>query len=226
MLEKISVSILGVKDSESFLGELDSLKEKDLGIGAIHVDVMDGEFVENIAPMHTGLMEEFADRGYELEVHLMVGEKSLENEIIKAIKYEAKKIWIHVEIEDAEKYINIINGINRKAEFEYISIGLAINPDTPIQNVAILKDKIDSVLVMSVFPGKGGQKYIEGSYEKIKSIRELLGDIEIVVDGGINEKNIKKVLESGADKVVMGHALTGNIKHMKKKLLWIKKHIV
>jgi len=226
MLEKITMSILGVKDLEPFLSELDSLKEKDLEIGAIHIDVMDGEFVENKALMHTGLMEKLAEGGYRLEVHLMVGKKSLEEEMIKAIKYGADKIWIHVEVEDAEKYINIVNGINRKAEFKYISIGLAINPDTPIQNVAILKDKIDSVLVMSVFPGKGGQKYIESSYEKIKSIRGLLGDIEIVVDGGINEKNIKKVLESGADKVVMGHALTSNINHMDKKLMWIKKHIV
>ncbi len=225
MLEKISPSILGVKDFETFLNKLDELKEKGNVVRDIHFDVMDGEFVNSKRDLHTSLMIDLLERGYSPEVHLMVSER-LEDEIMKAIKYGAKKIWIHSELEEVERYLNIVNGLNKKDEFDYVSIGLAINPDTGIDNIVILKDKIDSVLVMSVNPGKGGQKYIESSYEKIKRLRETLENVEIVVDGGINGSNIKKVFKSGADKVVMGHYLTENVKHMENKLMWIKKHIL
>lgn len=224
MGNKVSISILGIKDFKVFLEKLDSLKEKGFDIADFHIDVMDGEFVENANELHTALMIELLERGYNPEVHLMVSE-TLEAEIMKAIRYGAKKIWIHVELQDAEKYLNIINGVNRKEVSGHIDIGLAINPNTPIEDVAIFKDKIDSVLIMSVNPGKGGQKYIKSSYEKIKKAKELLGAIEIVVDGGINESNVIKILSAGATKVVMGHYLTANINKLKGKLGWLKKHI-
>lgn len=225
MLNKISISLLGVKDTKSFLDKLVNLRGKDLDIRDIHVDVMDGEFVKSKNVLHTAVMIDLVVRGYSPEVHLMVGD-NLEAEIEKAIEYEAKKIWIHVELEDAERYLNIVKKLDEKDELAEVSIGLAINPETSIQKVVMLKDKIDSVLVMSVHPGKGGQKFIKKTYSKIKELRESLGDVEIVVDGGINRWNINKVFKSGADKVVLGHYLTGNLGSLKRRLNWIKKHTV
>lgn len=226
MLNRISPSMLGVKDFKRFFDKLDILKEKDLVVETIHIDVMDGEFVNNKLEMHTASMIELGLRGYKPEVHLMVDDDNLDVEIEKAIEYEATKIWIHAEIEDVERYLNIIRKLDEKDDLAQISVGLAINPDTPIDKVVLLKEKIYSVLVMSVHPGKGGQKFITKTYDKIRLLREALGNIEIVVDGGINKSNINKVIESGADRVVIGKYLTGNLYYLKGRLNWFAKHTI
>lgn len=226
MLNRISPSILGVKDFKLFLNKLDSLKEKDLEVETIHIDVMDGEFVKNKNDMHTGFMIELGVRGYKPEVHLMVDDENLEKEIEKAIEYEATKIWIHVEVEDAEIYLNVIRKLDEKDDEAKVSIGLVINPDTDIDKVVLLKDKIGSVLVMSVYPGKGGQKFITKTYDKIKRLRAALGDIEIVVDGGINKSNVNKVIQAGADRVIIGKYLTGSLFHLKGRLNWFAKNTI
>lgn len=227
MLDKISPSILGVKDVRHLLDKLDKLKTKRLVIGEMHVDIMDGKFVKNKFEPSITLMLELGSRGYIPEVHLMVEEETLETEIIKAIRLGSKKIWIHVELENAERYLNIVNNLNNQEQNKSVAIGLAINPDTDIEEIEYFKDKIDSVLLMSVFPGRSGQKFLNRSYKRIKELRKIIGEnIEIVVDGGINRWNIKKVLKVGANKVVLGHYLTGNMFTLKGKLKWIKRSVM
>ena len=226
-VSKVSPSLLSVKDVKLFLDKLDSLKEKDLSVETIHIDVMDGEFVSETRILHTALMIELEERGYLTEVHLMVKGEKLESQIDEAVRYNASKIWIHVELEDAERYLNIFRNLETNDAAAKFSMGLAINPETDIDKLVLLKDKIDSILVMSVHPGKGGQKLISKSFTKIKKIREAVGDnIEIVVDGGINRWNIQKIFKCGASKVVVGKYLCKNLGRMKSKLAWIKKHIV
>lgn len=225
MLSKISPSILGAKDVKVFLDKLEILKNKKIEVNDIHIDVMDGVFVKNQRSLNQTIMIDLLNRGYNTEVHLMVDEETLENEIMKSIRYGAKKIWIHVELEDSERYLNIINALNNKNGEKTVEIGLSINPDTSIEKLLLLKNKVDSILVMSVIPGKGGQKFLNSTYKKIRKIRKEIPDVEIVVDGGINKKNVKKVFKCGADKVVLGHYLTANTRSLKRKLKWLKRNI-
>ena len=114
-----------------------------------------------------------------------------------------KYIIFHLEVGNTLELINYIKNKN-------IKVGLAINPNTNINELKPFLDKIDLVLVMSVIPGKGGQSFIESSIDKIKQIRKLNSNIIISVDGGINNTNIQKIKEAGASMCVVGSYITNN----------------
>lgn len=114
-----------------------------------------------------------------------------------------KYIIFHLEVGNTLELINYIKNKN-------IKVGLAINPNTNINELKPFLDKIDLVLVMSVIPGKGGQSFIESSLDKIKQIRKLNSNIIISVDGGINNTNIQKIKEAGASMCVVGSYITNN----------------
>ena len=176
---------------------------QDNGADMIHYDVMDGVFVPNIT---FGPQMLKAIRPYTtlpLDVHLMITEP------IRYIKQFAQSgadyLTVHYEAcKDLKATLEAIKN-------EGVKVGLSISPDTPASVVAPYVNDCDMILVMSVYPGFGGQKFIEGSLEKIKEISEYVKesgkDIRIEVDGGINTSTASLVKQAGADTLVAGSAV-------------------
>ena len=206
---KISPSIL----SADFSRLREEIKRLEMG-GAdmIHVDVMDGHFVPNLTigpPIIKALRNCSA---LPFDVHLMI------SPVHKYIKDYADAgadiITIHPEATDnLEESINLIKKLNKK-------IGLSLNPDTSIKVIEKFLYSIDLVLVMSVYPGFGGQKFIPDVVDKIKELKSIKEKsnlkFDIEVDGGINFDNSKLVVEAGANILVSGTTIfksnDGNIK--------------
>jgi ribulose-phosphate 3-epimerase len=170
------------------------------GADYIHVDVMDGHFVPNLT-IGPGIVKSIRDKtDIPFDVHLMID--PIEPYIDEFAKAGADIISIHPEANDnTDKCIDRIKSHNVKA-------GLAINPDTDWKVVLPYLNKIDLIIVMSVHPGFGGQKFIPSALEKLKQLRAEIDnsnlDIELEIDGGINFENIQSVIDAGANVIVAG----------------------
>ena len=184
---KVSVSFLSSKNIPRDLRLLN-----DTDVDYIHVDIMDGKFVEN-KTMPFREMRHISDyTSKRLDVHLMVEDPS--NYIPLYAELNTEYIVFHVEVdEDIEKNLKLIKDYS-------IKCGLSICPETKVSSLIPYLPYLDQILVMSVVPGKGGQSFIEESEEKIKEVRKLIEsynlDIVINVDGGINNKTKDKCSES------------------------------
>lgn len=194
---KISGSILKIYN------DLDKIEEMiDSGIDYLHLDVMDGLFVENISLLYDDCDKIKHLFNIPLDIHLMV--QNPIDHIKKYINFKPKYITFHIETEEIDKTINYLKN-------NEVLVGLAINPNTSINKLLPYLDKIDLVLVMSVEPGYGGQEFINSSLEKLeflknyKNINNLNYLIEI--DGGINKNNIKNI---DCDIVVIGSGITNS----------------
>ncbi len=194
---KISPSILAGDFSQ--LGN-EIMKLEKGGADMIHVDVMDGHFVPNLTigpPVIKALRNHTK---IPFDVHLMIS--PVHKYISAYADAGADIITIHPESTD-----NLMDSINHIKTFKK-KVGVSLNPDTSINVIEDQLDKIDLVLIMSVFPGFGGQKFIPkvitkiSELSKIKSEKKLNFDIE--VDGGINFTNYKSVIEAGANILVSG----------------------
>ena len=194
---KISPSILSADFSQ--LGKEISNLEKG-GADLIHVDVMDGHFVPNltIGPPVIKALRKYTNLPF--DVHLMI------SPVHKYIKDFADAgsdiITIHPEAtNDLNKSINLIKELNKK-------VGVSLNPNTKINIIETQLKEIDLVLIMSVFPGFGGQKFIPETIKKIKDLKEIKDknnyNFDIEVDGGINFTNSKQVINAGANILVSG----------------------
>ena len=206
---KISPSILSA-DFSQLGAEIKKLEAA--GADLIHVDVMDGHFVPNltIGPPIIKSLRKFTKIPF--DVHLMI------SPVHKYIKDYADAgadiITIHPEATDnLLESIKLIKSLNKK-------VGVSLNPETPLDELYPVISQIDLVLIMSVNPGFGGQKFIEATIDKIKMLKTKLNElnlkIEIEVDGGINFENYKIVIEAGANILVSGTTIfkenNGNIK--------------
>lgn len=173
------------------------------GAEYIHLDVMDGQFVPSISygmPIIASVRK--ATRKV-LDVHLMINDPIRYVDAFAAAG--ADILTVHVEAcSDVSSTIEKIKDCHMKA-------GITLNPDTPVSAVAPYMDKVDMVLVMSVHPGFGGQKFLTGSVEKVKEVRRLLQEKnlqrDLQIDGGINLDNLPSVLEAGANVIVAGSAI-------------------
>ncbi|MGY9025113.1 MAG: ribulose-phosphate 3-epimerase [Candidatus Pelagibacterales bacterium] len=194
---KISPSILA-SDFSQLGNEVIAIAEA--GADYIHVDVMDGHFVPNLT-IGPGIVKSIRDKtDIPFDVHLMID--PIEPYIDEFAKAGADIISIHPEANDnTDKCIDRIKSHNVKA-------GLAINPDTDWKVVLPYLNKIDLIIVMSVHPGFGGQKFIPSALEKLKQLRAEIDnsnlDIELEIDGGINFENIQSVIDAGANVIVAG----------------------
>ena len=194
---KISPSILAADFSQ--LGkEINSLERG--GADLIHVDVMDGHFVPNltIGPPVIKALRKYTKLPF--DVHLMIAP------VHKYIKDFANAgsdiITIHPEAtEDLQKSIFYIKELNKK-------VGVSLNPNTKIDVIESQLNNIDLVLIMSVFPGFGGQKFIPKTIEKIKDLKRIKDknnySFDIEVDGGVNFLNSKDIINAGANILVSG----------------------
>ena len=175
-----------------------------LGAEYLHLDVMDGNFVPNIsfgAPVISSLRKH---SNLVFDVHLMVNEPDY---LIKDFAEFSDIITIHAE---ATKHLNrtiqLIKSFGKK-------VGVALNPSTSLDVIKYDLDNIDMVLIMTVNPSFGGQKFIPEMIQKIKDLRKINKNIDIEVDGGINDKTAKLVKEAGANVLVAGsYIFSGNYK--------------
>lgn len=200
---KISPSILSCDYSK--MGE-EFKRMKDCGADWLHIDVMDGHFVPNItlgAPI-VKCMRKCSDLVF--DVHLMISDPK--KYIPDFVKAGADIITFHVESDSpVEETVDLIRSLGCKA-------ALSVKPKTPVEVVFPYLDKLSMVLVMTVEPGFGGQSFMADMMDKVKLLRaecEKRGlDMDIQVDGGINEKNAGLAVESGANVLVAGSAIFGS----------------
>lgn len=167
-------------------------------INYIHVDVMDGKFVDNKAFPMSEIKKINDLSSKKLDVHLMV--KNPEKYVMELAMLNTSCITFHYEaVKDINALIEYIKNFGLK-------VGIAINPDTNIEVLKPYLNNINQVLVMSVYPGKSGQAFIENTYNKVKELKELIVNQEskalISVDGGVNDTNASLLKESGVDILV------------------------
>lgn len=199
---KIAPSILSADFAN--LGR-DIKRVDDSGAEYIHIDVMDGSFVPNIT-IGSGVVKclrKITDRVF--DVHLMVNHP--ENQIDAFAAAGADIITFHIEAAvHAHRTIQAIHALGKKA-------GVSLNPSTSLSSIEEIINDVDLILIMTVNPGYGGQKFIPSMIDKIKRLRKMIDEkkshAEIEIDGGINPDTAKLVIDAGADVLVAGSYVYG-----------------
>ncbi len=197
--------------SVSFLKGLDDMETRakrinDSTADYIHVDQMDGKFVSRTTILPSDVKNWVGTNSKPLEVHLMT--EKPQTYFKEYQELNTKLIYIHYEIdEDLSALLNAIKTLDIKA-------GIAINPETGVSAIKPLLSKVDSVLVMSVVPGEGGQKFMPEVLTKIQELTKLRSyldlNFDINVDGGVNDITAKLCKEAGANRVVSGAYICEN----------------
>jgi len=195
----IAPSVLSF-DYDKFEEELAILNKS---VEYIHFDVMDGHFVPNLS-FGPYIMHQFRkNTNLFLDCHLMVDDPEYFMDVFA--NAGADGITFHYEAYDnIAKCDELIDKIHGK----YLKAGISIKPNTPVDKIIPVLGKVDLVLIMSVEPGFGGQAFMPIAYEKIKQVKEYRDlyhlKYQIQVDGGVSDKNIRELLEAGADNFVAG----------------------
>lgn len=194
---KVGVSFLSIEDNLSeAIAKIDSSNAD-----YIHVDMMDGNFVEKANFTVPDIKKLCKKCQKPLDVHMMVCSP---NKYVKEFAKMPNVEYLTFHYESHRRPIDVVNMIRHTN----MKVGIAINPETKVSHIVPLLNHIDQVLVMSVKPGQGGQKFMEEILYKIETLRELREENNyhyiINVDGGINDETIKLVKEAGADMVVAG----------------------
>ncbi len=176
---------------------------EDEGVDMLHLDIMDGHFVPNLSFGPQVVRSLRSKTNLPFDVHLMV--KNADKFLLPFNEAGADIITVHVETcKDLGETINKIKGFGKKA-------GVCLNPNTPLREVTAFLDKLDMVLLMTVFPGFGGQEFIYPVLKKIENLKKIIKEkgikLDIEVDGGINLKTAPEVVSHGANILVVGSAI-------------------
>lgn len=197
---KLAPSILAADFTR--LGE-DIAKVESAGAEYLHIDVMDGVFVPSISFGMPVIQAIRKNSNLFFDVHLMIEEPIRYVEDFVAAG--ADLITVHAES------CKHLHRTVMKVKESGVKVGVALNPSTPVDVIDYVLEELDMVLVMSVNPGFGGQKFIPGMVRKIEEVKKMIDerhlDVEIQVDGGINPKNVNQVIEAGANVIVAGSAV-------------------
>lgn len=198
---KIAPSILSA-DFSKMGEEVRSLEEN--GADLIHCDVMDGVFVQNIT-FGIKMVEDLRKcTTLPLDCHLMIVHP--EKYVERFAKVGADIITVHYEAckDNLKEVLALIKATGKKC-------GAVINPDTPVEAISDIVELCDMVLVMSVFPGFGGQKFIPSALDKLRQIRAIIDasgkDVDLEIDGGVNVENVAEIKAAGANVIVAGNAV-------------------
>ena len=207
------------------LGEQIKILERE-GVEYLHIDVMDGDFVPSISfgmPVIKSIRKE---SNMFFDVHLMVTEP--ERYIRDFVECGADSITVHAEAcEDLERTLEQIKAAGVKA-------AVSIKPSTPVNDISHLLEDVDMVLVMTVQPGFGGQKYIPECTEKVQELKEIIDreelNVDIQVDGGINDSTMETAMRAGANLLVAGSYvfngdLESNVQRIQQKMQDISEKI-
>lgn len=210
---ELSVLALDQTNEKKFKEEFELCLKNN--IKDIHYDIMDNKFVPNTSFMNLEFLDYLIEKGCNVSAHLMV--ENVKSFIPKLVTKKVKYITFHCESQSIEESIEIIHEIKKNG----IKAGIAIKPNSSLKKYEQLIKISDKITVMSVEPGFGGQKYIEGSEIRIREIKELSHkDIIIEIDGGINDKTML-LCKNDATHFVTGSFLFNNIDKFEelKKLL-------
>lgn len=172
-------------------------------VSRIQIDIVDGIFANN----HTITLDDIASISTSLflEAHLMV--RNPDKYIADCSKAKIGLVTFHLEsCSNNEKILDII----KKIKYVGMKTGIALNPETPADEVISFLDQIDTVLIMGVHPGFQGQKFLPETLKKVKQLRACAPTIEIEVDGGINKNNAVKIIEAGANYLLVNSELFRN----------------
>ncbi|WP_330463401.1 ribulose-phosphate 3-epimerase [Metamycoplasma gateae] len=205
-MKKISPSILDVK-KENLISYVNQLIE--WNIDNIHYDVMDNKFVPNSALSFEEIKSIYNKcPSHKMDIHLMVEDVFYYFNLYK--KFNAILTFHYEAFKNKESLQEII----KKAKEEKVQLGIAFNPDTDVSKIIPLLKDFALVLPMSVYPGKGGQAFIENTLDKVKTLKEFITknnlNTIIQIDGGIKDFNIKKCFDAGIDLAVVGSYLVNN----------------
>ena len=175
------------------------------GARMLHVDVMDGHFVPNITIGLPVVKSIRKATDLTIDTHLMIDEPG--RWAVEFVKAGADMVSVHVEADPhLQRTLTAIREAGAKA-------GIAINPGTPLDAIWECLPYADFVLLMSVNPGFGGQKFVPTMLDKVRRLRRMIDerdlDVRVEIDGGIDESNISKVVEAGAEMIVAGTAVFG-----------------
>jgi ribulose-phosphate 3-epimerase len=200
---EIAPSILSA-DFSRLAEEIASVQEG--GAKMLHVDVMDGHFVPNITiglPVVKSLRKA---TDMTIDTHLMIDEPG--RYAVEFVKAGADMVSVHVEADQhLQRTLTAVREAGAKA-------GVAINPATPLESLTEALPYADFVLLMSVNPGFGGQKFIPTMLAKLRRLKAMIAEsdlpVQIEIDGGIDQTNIGDIVDAGADMIVAGSAVFGN----------------
>jgi ribulose-phosphate 3-epimerase len=212
---KIAPSILSA-DFSNLATDIEKVEKA--GADILHIDVMDGHFVNNIT-FGPALIKSIRNKSsLPFDVHLMIN--PADKYIDDFIAAGADTITVHIELQ--ENISNTINQIKSKGK----RAGLAINPDTAINKILPYKEIIDQLIIMSVYPGFAGQSFIEATYDRIKTLRSILNNsrVDIEVDGGVNAENSTGCVQAGCNILVAGSSVF-NSNDYKKNIDDIRKNM-
>lgn len=194
-----------------FAADIANLKEQikileDNKVELLHVDIMDGHFVSRMAfgADHVKMLKKMTS--IPLDVHLMI--ENPENHIDSMIEAGADIITVHQE--STTRLLSCLQKIKKKN----VKAGVVLSPGTSEETIKYVLNEVDMILIMTVNPGEGGQTFIGDMSDKIKRVKEMIGDrnIDIEVDGGIDNKSIKVCKDAGATVFVSGgYLFDGNI---------------
>ena len=198
---KVAPSILSADFSK--MGEEVCALEK-AGADVIHCDVMDGVFVNNITFGIKMVEDVKKNTSLPLDCHLMIVHP--EKYVERFAKAGADIITVHYEAcqDNLKQVLTLIKSTGVKC-------GAVINPDTPVEKIKDVVSLCDMVLVMSVYPGFGGQKFIPSALDKLRELRKLIDEsgkaIDLEIDGGVTEENVEEIKAAGANVIVAGNTI-------------------